>query len=180
MRIAYITRPINILRISLITATFSLLLAFSASSVYAATKADCNTRAEPQKCKQDVDNECGGMSGSEKDKCIDGVLSRYVITGLGAGGVQNCPVGTLSGNCVTNLPKVNDTPAQLKKIMSVIFGVAAGVALIVLLIAAFNYATAGTDIEKAARSKRSIITALMGLVIAVSAQAIVLTVLGQL
>lgn len=156
------------------------LVFFTITTVNAASRLDCNARAEPQKCKNEVDNRCDGKSGDEKDKCIESVLSKYAITGLGAGGVIDCPAGSNAPHCMTTLPKVHDTAGQVRNGLAIVFGVAAGVALIVLLVAAFNYATAGTDIEKAARSKRSIITALIGLVIALSAEAIVLTVLQKI
>lgn len=150
------------------------------SAAGAATRADCNARAQVENCKREVDNKCAGKSGNEKDKCIETVLSDYVFTGLGAGGIKNCAPGASGNNCLGNLPKVDDSPNQVRNALSIVFGIAAGVALIALLIAAFNYVTAGTDIEKTGRSKRSIVTALAGLVIAVAAQVIVLTVLGQL
>lgn len=167
--------------ISAATVFTGLFLILSATlPVSAASRLDCNTRAQPENCKRDIDNNCSGKSGDAKDRCIENVLRNYVITGLGAGGVQNCPAGATGGNCLTNLPKVDDKPEQIRQGLSIVFAVAAGVALISLLIAAFNYATAETDAEKTARSKRAIITSLIGLVIALGAQAIVLTVLKQL
>ena len=95
--------------------------------------------------------------------------------------VQNCPAESSRDNCLTNLPQIQgqDT-SQIVDNLPVVFGVAAGVALISLLIAAFNYATAGTDAEKISRSKNAIVFSLVGLVITLSAEAIVLTLLGKL
>lgn len=83
-------------------------------------------------------------------------------------------------NCITNLPNVVDSHSQVTSGLQVAFGVAAGVALISLIIAAFNFATAATDAEKISRSKKAIIFSLIGLVITLSAEAIVLTVVGKL
>lgn len=82
--------------------------------------------------------------------------------------------------CLTNLP---GTPADTNSVqlgLSIVFGVAAAIALISLVIAAMNYATAATDSEKIARSRKAIIYSLMGLVIAISAEVMVLTILDNL
>lgn len=101
--------------------------------------------------------------------------------------VQNCPNGESSafnpkqsGECLTNLPQVAAGESQLKTILAIVFAVAAAVALISLMIAAINFATAATDHEKIARSRQAIVFSLLGLVIALSAEAIVLTVVGKL
>lgn len=83
-------------------------------------------------------------------------------------------------NCLTALPKVSGDNDQLQNGMRIVFGVAAGVALISLAIAAFNYTTASTDTEKISRSKQAIVFSLLGLVIALSAEAIIITVIGRL
>lgn len=101
--------------------------------------------------------------------------------------VQNCPAGESSvfspradGRCLTNLPQVAAGSGQVTNVLKIVFAVAAGVALISLMIAALNYVTAFSDQDKIARSRRNIIYALLGLVIALSAEAIVLTIVGQL
>lgn len=93
--------------------------------------------------------------------------------------IKNCDQGTQSNNCVTTLPHVAANENQLQNILSVIFGVFAAIAIITIMIAAVNFASAGSDTEKVARSKRAIIYALIGLAIAISAEVIVLTVLGK-
>lgn len=83
--------------------------------------------------------------------------------------------------CVTNLPTVaSNSPSDLKLFLGVVFGVAAGIALISLTIAALNFATAFTDSEKIARSKKAILFSLLGLVIALSAEFIILVLLDNL
>ena len=156
-----------------------LLLPTQAS---AGVKSDCNSRADAEKCKTEVDNKCAAKSGDERSTCIDTVLRNYTLTLTGLGGqrVRNCTADVDDPNCLTNLPRVKDTPAQVENILRLVFGVAAGVALIALMIAAFNYATAETDAEKVIRSKKAIITSLMGLVVVLGAQALVLTILGRL
>jgi len=98
--------------------------------------------------------------------------------------VQNCEVGATrpagGGDCLTNLPQVAAGTGEVRTILMVVFAVAAGIALISLMIAALNYVTAFSDQDKIVRSRRNVIYSLIGLVIALSAEAIVLTVVGRL
>lgn len=94
--------------------------------------------------------------------------------------VNNCKQGTVNSNCVTTLPQVAAGENQLKNILSVVFGVIAAIAVITIMIAAINFATAGSDTDKISRSKKAIIYALVGLLIALSAEVVVLTVLGKI
>lgn len=95
-------------------------------------------------------------------------------------GESNSFVPGQTPKCLTNLPEVAGSNANLKIILGIVFGVAASVALISLVIAALNYATAATDSDKISRSRKAIIFSLVGLVIALSAEAIVLTVIDKL
>lgn len=78
------------------------------------------------------------------------------------------------------LPEVSANQNQLQSILAVVFGVAAAIAVLIIVISAVNFASAGSDKDKIGRSKNAIIFALIGLIIAVSAEIIVLTVLGRL
>lgn len=80
----------------------------------------------------------------------------------------------------TKLPQVSANQSQLKNILTIVFGTVAALAVLTIMIAAFNFTTAGTDAEKVSRSKRAIVLALIGLIIAISAEAIVVTVLSRL
>jgi len=93
---------------------------------------------------------------------------------------NNCNLGNDGADCQTTLPQVAAGQPELRTALSIVFAVAAGVALISLMIAALNYVTAFSDQDKIARSRRNIIYSLLGLLIALSAEAIVLTVVGRL
>lgn len=98
---------------------------------------------------------------------------------------KNCDSNSFNpkakSDCLVNLPETPlSKPEQLQLGLGVIFGVAAGIAVLSLLVAAFNYATAGTDFDKIARSRKTIVYSLMGLIISLSAEAIVLTLIGKL
>lgn len=82
--------------------------------------------------------------------------------------------------CLSNLPSVSANESQLSDILAVVFGVFAAVAVIVIIIAAINFAGSEGNPENISRAKRTIIYALIGLVIALSAEIIVMTVLGKL
>lgn len=94
--------------------------------------------------------------------------------------IKNCPQGSTETKCLTNLPQVEASTNQLQVFFAFVFGIAAGMAVITIAIAGFNFATAGTDSDKISRAKKSIILALIGLVIAASAEIIVLTLLGKI
>lgn len=93
---------------------------------------------------------------------------------------QNCSSSQVADNCLSVLPEVKANDAQLKNGLMIAFGIFAAVAVIVIIIAAINYAASEGDPEKISRSKKTIIYALIGLVIALSAEAIVITLLGRL
>lgn len=83
-------------------------------------------------------------------------------------------------NCLSNLPQVAANSSNLKIGLGIVFGVAAAVAVLSLVIAAVNFASAGTDFEKVARSKKAIIYSLIGLVIAFAAEIMVLTLIDNI
>lgn len=82
--------------------------------------------------------------------------------------------------CLSRLPEVSANEQQLQKGLAIAFGIFAAVAVLVIVIAAINFATAEGDPDKISRAKKTIIYAAIGLIICLSAEAIVLTVLGRL
>jgi hypothetical protein len=89
---------------------------------------------------------------------------------------ENCQ----GDKCLSVLPEVSAVRSQLQSGLAVIFGVMAAIAVLIIILAAINMATADGNPENISKSKKTIIYALIGLVIALSAEAIVLTVLGRL
>lgn len=99
--------------------------------------------------------------------------------------IDNC--GTNKGSafnptkqCITTLPNVQSDTNTVRLGLQIVFGAAAGVSLITLGIAAFNFATVATDAEKISRSKKAIEFSLVGLAITLLAEVIVTTVVGKL
>lgn len=78
------------------------------------------------------------------------------------------------------LPQVPATPATAQKFLGIVFGIAAALSILIILIASFNIVTGGGDPEKIARGKKAVIYALVGLAISLSAEAIVFLLLGGL
>lgn len=82
-----------------------------------------------------------------------------------------------------NLPgaptPANPTPnsltsvAALQTIMGVVFGIVGGLSLLIITVSGLRYITSAGDPEKTTRARNGIIYALVGLVIALSAEAIV-------
>lgn len=83
-------------------------------------------------------------------------------------------------SCLSALPEVNADQGQISNGLSIIFAAFAAVAIIVIIIAAINFATSEGNPENISKSKKTIIYALVGLVISLSAEAAVLTVLDKL
>jgi uncharacterized membrane protein YidH (DUF202 family) len=84
-----------------------------------------------------------------------------------------------NSECLTVLPQVSADDGQLQNILSIVFGTLAAVAIVVIVLAAINFANAGSDTEKISRQKRAILYALVGLALVVSAEAVTLTLLGR-
>lgn len=82
--------------------------------------------------------------------------------------------------CLSNLPSVSAGENQVEAILAVVFGVFAAVAVIIIVIAAINFASSEGNPDNISRAKKTIIYALIGLVISLSAEVIVLTVVGRI
>jgi hypothetical protein len=78
------------------------------------------------------------------------------------------------------LPEIDADESQLQSLFAVIFGIAAAIAVLVIVLASINFITGGGDPDKISRAKKSVIFALVGLAIAISGEVIVLTVLDRL
>ncbi len=77
------------------------------------------------------------------------------------------------GGCSTGLPTVQASDANLTALMQLVFGIIGAVAIIVIIIGALNMSMAEGDAGKVAKARQTVIFALVGLAIAVSAEAII-------
>jgi len=93
----------------------------------------------------------------------------------------NAKVECLQGAaCDTGLPMVQASDANLTTIMTYLFGIIGAIAIIVIIVGALNMTLAEGDASKIARARQTVIFALVGLVIAISAEAIIAFVVKNL
>lgn len=78
------------------------------------------------------------------------------------------------------LPKVDADENTLQDILQIFFGVIGALAVLMIVVSGLRYVLAGGDTQRAAQAKSGILYALVGLAIAVSAQAIVYFVASRL
>jgi hypothetical protein len=72
----------------------------------------------------------------------------------------------------SDLPRLRGAPDTFEAILSIIFGIIGTLALLIIVISGFRYITSAGDPQKANKARGGIIYALIGLVVAISAQAI--------
>ncbi|MEO8105471.1 MAG: MMCAP2_0565 family pilin-like conjugal transfer protein [Candidatus Saccharibacteria bacterium] len=71
------------------------------------------------------------------------------------------------------LPHSADTTSLVKTILSIVFGIVGALAFLFITISGFRYIISAGDPQKTAQAKEGLIYALVGLVIAISAETIV-------
>jgi ABC-type amino acid transport system permease subunit len=79
-----------------------------------------------------------------------------------------------------SLPQPTADQGTITTILSIVFGIIGALALLVITIAGFRYILSAGDPQKTADAKSTIIYALIGLVVAISAEAIVAFVVNRL
>jgi len=80
----------------------------------------------------------------------------------------------------TGLPAVTAGKSQIDIVIQLVFGVIGAVALILIIVGAIQMVTSQGDPQSANRARNTIIYAIVGLVIALSAEIIVTFVLGRI
>lgn len=78
------------------------------------------------------------------------------------------------------LPSADTSADQIQTILGVVFGIVGALAFVMLVISGFRYIIAAGDPNNISKAKSGIIYALVGLLIAVTAEAIVAFVLDRL
>lgn len=82
--------------------------------------------------------------------------------------------------CDTGLPQVNAGSGQLHTILQLAFGIIAAVAVLFVAIGGLRFVLSEGNPETAAKARNTMVYALVGLVIAISAEAIVTFVLTRI
>jgi len=78
------------------------------------------------------------------------------------------------------LPSAGANDATLQTIITIILGVLGALAVLFVVIGGFRYIVSGGDPQAVSKAKNTIIYALVGLAVAIAAEAIVAFVLGRL
>jgi Type IV secretion system pilin len=89
----------------------------------------------------------------------------------------NCPYGSGSA-CTVNLPTTS-TNGALSTALTVIFGILGVVCVVVVVVGGLQFIMSQGDPQSAARARMTIIYAVVGLIVSISAEVIVGFVLGK-
>jgi len=88
---------------------------------------------------------------------------------------------TVSGQSYnTDLPQVAAGHSQIQQIINIVIGIAAALAVLTIVIAGLRMVLSRGDPQTVARSRAAILYAVIGLIIAIIAEALVTFVLGYL
>lgn len=96
---------------------------------------------------------------------------------MAASSAVNCPRGG-GTTCQTGLPTTSTTDA-ISKGLGILFGVVAVVSVLMVAIGGIQFIMSQGDPQAAGRARMTIVYAALGLVISISAEAIVAFVLGK-
>ena len=80
---------------------------------------------------------------------------------------------------VTPLPKTTATPEKVQTVLGIVFSIIGALSLLMVVIGGFRYIASQGDPQAASRAKGTIMYALIGLVVSISAVAIVTFVIGK-
>jgi hypothetical protein len=80
----------------------------------------------------------------------------------------------------SNLPQINANQSELQTILQYFFGIVGALALLFVVIGGFRYIISAGDPQAAAAGRKTILYAVIGLIVALSGEAIVTWVLGQI
>jgi len=81
--------------------------------------------------------------------------------------------------CTTGLPIVTTDSSTFTTIFQIVFGILAAVCVLMIVLAGFRFVTGRGDPQEMAKARNTIIFALIGLVIALAAEAVVGFVIGN-
>lgn len=88
--------------------------------------------------------------------------------------------GTGNTGCDTGLPQASASSTELHNILQIVFGILAAVAVLMVVLGGLRMVTGQGNPQEMGKARSTIIFALVGLLIALTAEAIVSFVLGKL
>lgn len=106
------------------------------------------------------------------------ILIRLLTVVANGASVSCTTLSTTS--CDTNLPQVSANSSVIHQALSIFFGIAAVISVLMIIIGAMMFITSGGSPEQVAKARQTIIYAAIGLVVSLSALAVVEFVLGHL
>lgn len=77
-------------------------------------------------------------------------------------------------------PRITGSPDDIQHVLTILFNFIGAIALLIIVVSGFRYITSAGDPQKAGTARSGIIYALVGLVIAISAQAIMAFVIARI
>jgi hypothetical protein len=105
------------------------------------------------------------------------ILSLLNVYRFALSGDANCDS---SNTCATGLPVVGASSDELSQILKIVFGIMSAVAVLMIVIAGFRFVVAQGNPQDVAKARQTIIYSVIGLAVALTAEAIVAFVLGKL
>ena len=106
---------------------------------------------------------------------IPSIFFRLVASSVAS---VNCPDG--GSSCVTGLPKVTAGSSVVHTALEIFFGIAAVISVLMIVIGGLAFVTSGGKPEEAAKARETIIYAAIGLLVSLSAEAVVAFVVRKL
>ncbi len=86
----------------------------------------------------------------------------------------------LDTDTTTGLPAVSASSTQVKSILQIVLGILGAIAVLMLVLAALKFITSQGNPEEVAKARNTIIYTAIGLIVIISAQAIVTFVIGNI
>lgn len=97
------------------------------------------------------------------------LINRITVFGVSA----DCGEGTGSLKCETGLPNVGASHHEIGQILTIVFGIIAAVAVLMIVISGFRFIIAQGNPQEVAKARNTIIYAVIGLLVAITAEGIV-------
>ena len=89
-----------------------------------------------------------------------------------------CPDG--GSSCSTGLPNVSFSGSEVQTILQILFGIIGGLAVLFIIIGGFRMTISSGDPEDVSKAKSTILYALIGLIVSISAELLIGFVMGNL
>jgi hypothetical protein len=93
------------------------------------------------------------------------------------GAAVNCPDG---GTCYTGLPKIAAGSSELHTVLTIVFGIAAAISVLMIVVGGLLFVTSGGNPQNVTRARETVLYSVIGLLVSLLAETIVAFALGKL